>query len=62
MGVPARRGKAPGMHEEKPQHKHGLHKRALALLSVLLLIPMIRKRRAAKHEHDHKRRFPLPGH
>lgn len=55
------------MGEEKPQgfvqrnlHKCVLCGQAAAVLSVLLLVPVIRKRRAQKHEH--KRAFPIFGH
>lgn len=60
------------MGEEKPEGFHFMHKCAIcgqvaAVLSIVLLVPVIRKRLAKKHEKKHVfelklKRFPVFGH
>jgi hypothetical protein len=49
-----------GMDEEKTKRACAMCGKVTAALSVLLLVPVIRRLRA-KQQH-HKRRFPLLGH
>jgi hypothetical protein len=49
------------MDEEKTKRVCVMCGKVTAALSVLLLVPVIRKRRA-KQQQQHKRRFPLLGH
>ena len=56
------------MREEKPQgvleknaHRFALGGQLVAVLSVLLLVPAIRKLREQRHP-KHRRHFPILGH
>jgi hypothetical protein len=57
------------MSEEKSEgvlgrraHKFALGGKAAGVLSIILLVPFVRRLRAQRQEQRHHRRFPLLGH
>ena len=44
---------------EKNAHKFALGGQAVAAVSILLLVPFVRRLRAQRHERHHHRRFVL---
>jgi hypothetical protein len=56
------------MNEERPEgmlernaHRFALGGQAFAVVSLLLLVPVVRRLREQRHVRHHKH-FPLPGH
>jgi hypothetical protein len=48
---------------EKTTHRFAFGGRIAAVLSILFLVPVIRKLRAQQQHHrKHRRHFPIPGH
>jgi hypothetical protein len=47
---------------EKHTHKLAFGGRIVAALSILFLVPVIRKLRAEQQHHKHRRHFPILGH
>jgi hypothetical protein len=52
---------AEGVGEGR-SHKVALGARIVAPLSVLFLVPVVRKLREQRRHHKHRRHFPLVGH
>ena len=57
------------MGEDKPEgvfernaHKFALGGQAFAVMSLLLLVPVVRRLRERQHARQHRGRFPLLGH